>query len=272
MNPTTALPTALPDNKSSLRLALLAGLAVSLAHTCAAAEIIDLAKYTFSQNTLLASEANAEHVDAANWTPGEAFTASYADRFGASTWSWDYFIRGDAPLNSNGTEGGGTEVASEAEARTYGSYLAFNITVEGGWTASLAQFSATISAQQGAGVTTTWQLAVSTDGQNFINTGSVCSITLSDSSRVDVPMTVNLADSAYASVTGATLYFRLYEWDTSNEFGYVTRIDNVILTGSVSVAAVPEASTWACFLGMSGLAMTVAMRFFRKGKPEVNQG
>lgn len=239
------------------QLLALASLA-AFAHTGAAAEPVDLAKYTFTVGAAnrLASTANAAHVTATDWTVGAGLLTSER---GLSSVASNYYIRGTASNTAT----------TETNARSTGAYLAFNITVDTGWTAALTQFSATLSLDwdnSATSRTSTWQLAVSTsETGTFVNAGAPVSIDTvinTAASSIPVSMTVDLSGTSWASITGSTLYFRLYEWDASNGTSYINRITNVALTGTVTQEApvIPEISTCVLLLGVVAFLAAFRLR------------
>jgi hypothetical protein len=240
------------------------GLAAFACAPLNAASPTDLATYTFAPGdaTKAISTANAPYVTATNWTPSTTLKTDT----GFSSLEGDYYIRGTTFL----------AVTTEEEARTNGSWLAFSITIEEDWTATLGQFSASIRLQSTYNDApsprkTTWLLTVATneDGQ-YINVGNPIIYEATSVSNSTNPIdqttswTVDLTGIPL-SITGGTLWFRIYEWDNSGNYNDIFRIDDVHLTGTVNSAAVPEPSTYALLVVGAVAAGGLLFRFrFRR--------
>lgn len=247
-----------PSISRSLRTALaLLGLA-TFAAAPTAAEAVTFAEYTFKQSApdRLVSTASAGHVTASKWLSG--FTGTSNQRPASSN---DQYIV---------TGGASTAAIDENTARTNDAWLGFNITVDEDWTATLSEFSAklTITYDSSSNArTSTWQLAVATSENGaFTSVGapvsldSVTNEARSENDNYLATMTVDLSGSAFSSITGGTLFFRIYMWDNSTSDAWVNRISDVHLTGTVMPASVPEPATLALLCGFAGLFVAIARR------------
>lgn len=237
------------------------GLAAFACTPLNAASSTDLATYTFTPGAAAVSTANAPHVTATNWIPSTTLKTDT----GFST-AGNYFIRGSAFT-------GGT-VTDETGARTDNSWLAFSITFEEGWTATLEQLSATLmltAVKQEGNPTAalreaTWLLTVATseDGP-YTSVDNPGTIKAQDAdANLTTNWTVDLTDIPL-SITGGTLWFRIYEWDNSGNFADIFRISDVHLTGTVISTAVPEPSAYALLVAGAAATGLLLSRFrFRR--------
>jgi hypothetical protein len=180
---------------------------------------------------------------------GSAITATWtnnmANAWGRSGTAQNLFVRSDAtPASFDSTK-----------------YFEFTITPNSGYQFDLTQLSFNYGAQRENDVpfyntTIVLRSSVDTFGSDIVsNPDPIFASSNVNSNTTPNSATLDLTGASFQNLTTATT-FRIYVFDNSNTNQNITRLDDIEITGSVSV--IPEPSTIALLL--AGTIMLVALR------------
>ena len=156
--------------------------------------------------------------------------------------------------------------ASLADAITNNDYFTFSITVDSGYMMSLSginfNMSETTSGPNNA--------ALLSSVGGFTSRAVVSTWPLPSSSNSD--QSITLSALAFSNLTG-TVEFRIYAWgggaSTTDKYRFRNLSGNdLVISGSTSLAPIPEPSTYAAILGGVALIGVVAVRR-RKRAPRI---
>lgn len=216
---------------------------------CASGQAAQLAVYNFTTDTnsdSIAASAVFANVAAGVLTDRIDVGTTNA---GVSASSDNYFARA------------GALPATESDAVTNGSYFDFTVTPASGYALNLSTVTFSFGTSSTSGTPYTTNAFLRTSANSFESTvGTPVSITTNTASNT-FPLTASFDLSApqYQSIGAVT--FRVYLFDNSDAFGGpITRIDNVIVNGTVAVSSIPEPSTAAALVGAAGLLAGLARR------------
>lgn len=216
---------------------------------CASAQAAQLAVYNFttaSNTDSIGASAVFTNVTAGLLTDRIDVGTTNA---GISSSSGNFFARA------------GALPATEALAVTNGTYFDFTLTPASGFAFNLSTVTFSFGTSSTGGTPYTTNAFLRTSRNSFESTvGTPVSITTNTASNT-FPLTASfdLSASQYQSIGAITL--RVYLFDDSDAFGGpITRIDNLIVNGTVVTAPIPEPSTAAGFAGAAVLLAGLSRR------------